>query len=79
MINTHPHPELTDIAGVSYAITLHTGPFTDFDRTYAALGSHVAENDTVGPGPIREIYLVAPGDVDDPAGYRTEVCWPVSA
>ncbi len=29
-------------------------------------------------GPIREHYLVTADDTDDPAEYRTEVCWPVA-
>jgi effector-binding domain-containing protein len=58
---------------------VHAGPFVDFDRTYAALGSHVAANETAAPGPIREIYLVSPSDTTDEAGYRTEVCWPIAS
>ena len=48
------------VAGGAYAIAVHAGPFVDFDRTYAALGSHVAAHETAAPGPIREIYLVSP-------------------
>lgn len=66
------------IGGSRYAVALHEGVFTAFDQTYAALGSHVAEHDTVVPGPIREIYLAGPGDVADPSNYRTEVCWPIA-
>ena len=54
------------------------GPFVDFDKTYAALGSHVAAHETAAPGPIREIYLVSPPDTTDEASYRTEVCWPIT-
>ncbi|MFJ1458785.1 MerR family transcriptional regulator [Nocardia sp. N2S4-5] len=60
-----------------FAIAVHTGPFTDFDRTYGALGSHVAEHDTALAEPVRELYLIGPTDVEDPADFRTEVCWPV--
>lgn len=66
------------IPGGAYAIAMHTGPFVDFDRTYAALGSHVAAYATAAPGPIREIYLVSPPDTTDPGQYRTEVCWPLT-
>jgi effector-binding domain-containing protein len=65
------------VPGGTYAIAVHAGPFVDFDRTYAALGSHVAAHDTASPGPIREIYLVSPPDTADEAAYRTEVCWPI--
>lgn len=63
------------LAGGRYAVALHVGPFTELDRVYAALGTHVAEHDTVAPGPIRELYL-DPIDTD-PDTPRTEVCWPI--
>ncbi|TWD74884.1 DNA-binding transcriptional MerR regulator [Kribbella amoyensis] len=70
--------ELIDLPAGFFAITVHGGPFTDFDRTYGALGSHVAEHCEVAPGPIRELYLVGPGDDGaGPADYRTEICWPI--
>ncbi|HEY3510697.1 MAG TPA: MerR family transcriptional regulator [Kribbella sp.] len=69
--------ELVDLPGGYFAIAVHAGPMTDFDRTYAALGSHVAEYCEVAPGPIRELYSIGPGDVPDPADYRTEICWPI--
>ncbi|MFC7625407.1 MerR family transcriptional regulator [Microlunatus sp. GCM10028923] len=69
--------ELTLPAG-RFATTVHHGSFTDIDRTYAALGSYVAERETLAPGPVRELYLVGPGDVPDPADYTTELCWPIA-
>ncbi|BAD55134.1 MerR family transcriptional regulator [Nocardia farcinica] len=69
---------MLDLPARHVAIAVHRGPFEDFDRTYGALGSHVAEHDRALPEPVREIYLVGPGDTPDPENYRTEVCWPVS-
>ncbi|MFB6726578.1 GyrI-like domain-containing protein [Kribbella sp. NPDC056345] len=69
--------ELVDLPGGFFAIAVHAGAMADFDRTYGALGSHVAEHCSVAPGPIRELYVVAPGDTPDEASYRTEVCWPI--
>ncbi|MBB5913488.1 DNA-binding transcriptional MerR regulator [Nocardia transvalensis] len=66
-----------ELPGRRFAIAVHAGPFTDFDRTYGALGSYVAEHGSALHEPIRESYVVGPGDVDDPATFRTEVCWPV--
>ncbi|MFG1797455.1 MerR family transcriptional regulator [Nocardia sp. NPDC049149] len=60
-----------------FATTMHLGPLDDFDRTYGALGSHVAEHGGALAEPVRERYLVSPGDNDDPETYRTEVCWPI--
>ncbi|MDO3650781.1 MerR family transcriptional regulator [Nocardia mangyaensis] len=70
---------VADFPAHRYAVTVHTGAFEDFDRTYGALGSHVAEHDTAVPDePVRERYLVGPDRTDDPADYRTEVCWPIT-
>jgi DNA-binding transcriptional MerR regulator len=70
---------ITEFGAQRYAVAVHTGAFEDFDRTYGALGSHVAEHDTVAPGrPIRERYLVGPDITSDPTQYRTEVCWPLT-
>ncbi|MEV6215710.1 MerR family transcriptional regulator [Nocardia sp. NPDC051833] len=70
---------ITEFPARRFAIAVHTGAFEDFDRTYGALGSHVAEHDTVLPDePVRERYLVGPDITDNPADYRTEVCWPIT-
>ncbi|WP_330183941.1 MerR family transcriptional regulator [Nocardia sp. NBC_01503] len=59
-----------------FAVAVHHGPFTDFDLSYGALGSHVAEHDTALAEPVRELYLAGPGDVAE-ADYITEICWPI--
>ena len=66
------------LPGGRFAIGLHAGPFATLDRTYAALGAHVAEHARVIPAPIREIYLISPQHTDDPTAQRTQVCWPVA-
>ncbi|MGW4635076.1 MerR family transcriptional regulator [Nocardia sp. NPDC004415] len=71
--------EVTGFPAVRFAITVHTGAFEDFDRTYGALGSHVAEHAIALPDePVRERYLVGPDLTENPADYRTEVCWPIT-
>ncbi len=77
-ISAEPVEGRTTIPGGSYAVAVHAGPFVDFDRTYAALGSHVAAYETAAAGPIREIYLVSPPETTDESQFRTEVCWPIS-
>ncbi|WP_040794020.1 MerR family transcriptional regulator [Nocardia higoensis] len=74
-----PGLELVDLPARHVAIALHRGSFGELDRTYGALGSHVAEHDHALAEPVREIYLVGPGDAADPADYRTEVCWPIAS
>jgi DNA-binding transcriptional MerR regulator len=70
-----PEPGLVEIPAATFAVTIHSGPFDELDRTYAALGSYVASRALGGPGPIRERYVVA--DALDPADLRTEVAWPL--
>lgn len=65
------------IPAAELAVALHRGSFNELDRTYAALGTHVAERELGVDGPIREYYLVSGYDTDDEAAHRTEVCWPI--
>jgi DNA-binding transcriptional MerR regulator len=70
--------ERLDLPAVDVAVLVHEGAFADLDRTYGALGTHVALQRIGLDGPIREHYLVTGDDVD-PADHRTEVCWPITA
>lgn len=67
------------LPGGRFAVTMHRGEFSDLDRTYAALGSYVAEHERLADGPVREIYLAGPGDVPNSADYLTRLCWPIAA
>ena len=69
--------ERLDLLAADVAVLVHEGAFADLDRTYGALGTHVALQRIGVDGPIREHYLVAGDDVD-PADHRTEVCWPIN-
>jgi DNA-binding transcriptional MerR regulator len=57
-----------ELPRVEYAVAVHAGPLEEVDRTYAALGTVVAERAIGVQGPMRENYLS-----DD----RIEICWPV--
>jgi DNA-binding transcriptional MerR regulator/effector-binding domain-containing protein len=73
----HGRVAVTELPAGKFAVAVHAGTFDDFDRTYGALGSHVAEHCAVAPGPIRELYVVGPDLTADPDQLRTEVCWPI--
>jgi effector-binding domain-containing protein len=68
---------MIDIPAAELAIAVHHGPFAELDRTYAAVGVHVAERELGVDGPIREYYIVTATDTPDEAQHRTEVCWPI--
>jgi DNA-binding transcriptional MerR regulator len=57
------------------ACTIHTGDYDQMEPTYAALSQWVGTGGYRLAGPIREVYLTAPGD---PAGTLTEIQYPVA-
>jgi effector-binding domain-containing protein len=66
------------VPAAELAVAVHEGPFEDLDRTYGALGIHVAEREVAVDGPIREYYLsAADRDPDGDAQPRIEVGWPI--
>ena len=69
--------ERLQLPAVEYAVAVHAGAVDDVDRTYAALGSVVAERAIGVEGPIRENYVVGAFDTPDEVQHRTEICWPV--
>jgi DNA-binding transcriptional MerR regulator len=68
---------LLEIPAVEAAVAVHEGDLGDSDRTYGAIGSEVAERAIGVDGPIREYYVVGPGEGGDESRRRTEICWPV--
>ena len=78
-IGTGGRVEAVEIPAADVAVLVHRGPFGDLDQAYGALGTIVTERMLAADGPIREHYLVTAGEADDPAAWRTEVCWPIRA
>jgi effector-binding domain-containing protein len=72
-----PRGDLVLLPRTEYAVAVHAGSVEDIDRTYAALGTVVAERAIGVQGPIREDYLVGALDTADETQHRTEICWPV--
>jgi effector-binding domain-containing protein len=58
------------------AIT-HTGPYEELGEAHAALGAWVRQHQRETAGPCLECFLTGPGEAIDPAGWRTEVLWPI--
>jgi DNA-binding transcriptional MerR regulator len=65
------------VPAAELAITVHPGPHDDLDVSYGALGAYVTEHALAVAGPVRETYLVGPGDTDDTSAWLTEIGWPV--
>ncbi len=66
-----------ELAGGPGAYTLHCGRYDAVGLAYAALQRWIQEHGHERAGPPREIYLVGPQQVRDPADLRTEVQWPI--
>jgi DNA-binding transcriptional MerR regulator len=62
---------------VELATIVHSGPHSGIDWAYGTLGAYVTRHALAVDGPIREYYLVGPGDTNDQANWRTEVGWPI--
>jgi DNA-binding transcriptional MerR regulator len=65
------------LPAVELAVTTHTGEHDDIDVTYGELGAWVVANALAVAGPVREHYLVGPGNTAEPGAWRTEIGWPV--
>ena len=65
------------IPSAELAVTVHHGTHDDFDRSYGALGRHVAEHALNVQTPVREYYLVGPEHSENPEEWRTEIAWPI--
>jgi DNA-binding transcriptional MerR regulator len=61
------------------ATIVHSGPHHGIDRAYGTLAAYVTDHELAVDGPLREYYLVGPGDTADEAAWRTEIGWPVFA
>jgi DNA-binding transcriptional MerR regulator len=76
-VPAHGRVTMLEVPRAELAVAVHRGGLADLDRTYAALGTHVAQREIGVPGPIRERYLVSAFDTDDESRHVTEVCWPI--
>jgi DNA-binding transcriptional MerR regulator len=59
------------------AVAVHHGDHDNVDRTYGALGRHVAEHALQVCAPVREYYLVCSEHTDDRRQWQTELAWPI--
>ena len=59
------------------AVTVHTGPYEGLRAAHAAMEQFLAEHALDKAGPAREVYLSDPGQVPDPAQWKTQLVWPI--
>lgn len=67
------------LAAGPVAFAVHVGPYDQLSQTYAAIETWMeAEGESIGGAPW-EWYVTDPGEVPDPAEWRTEIYWPLKA
>jgi effector-binding domain-containing protein len=81
--NTQPRPmgrvAPITVPAAELATIVHNGPHAGIDRAYGTLAAYVTDHALAVDGPVREYYLIGPGDTADQAAWRTEIGWPVFA
>jgi DNA-binding transcriptional MerR regulator len=65
------------VPAAELAVISHHGPLTDVDLTYGKLGDYATRHEISVDGPVREYYLRDSHSTPDPAGWETEIGWPI--
>ena len=65
------------LPGGELAYTVHEGAYDTMGAAFDAVWRWIQDNGGQMAGPPRDVVLAGPGDVADPALYRTEVALPV--
>ena len=65
------------VPAAELAVTVHRGPLSTLNDTYAALGTYVSRHALAVAGPVRESYLVDARTSSDATQWRTEIGWPI--
>ncbi len=58
--------------------TVHTGPYEGLRDVYGALEAWMKEHGSKPGGAPWEVYLTDPGEVPNPAEWKTQVFWPLA-
>ena len=75
----HDSIEAGELPAGPAAVALHIGPYEKLGEAHKAIESWIGEaGHKPGSAPY-ELYLTDPGEVPDPADWKTKVVWPLSA
>lgn len=66
------------LPGGPAAVTVHMGPYDKLELAYNALQAWMKENGKQPAGAPWEVYWTDPGQVPNPAEWKTEVFWPIA-
>ncbi|MEM9864586.1 MAG: helix-turn-helix domain-containing protein [Myxococcota bacterium] len=62
--------------GTTFA-AVHVGPYDSLSNAHAAIEERLVSAGHASWGPAREVYLTDPGEVPDPADWKTQILYPV--
>lgn len=65
------------LPGGPAAVTTHIGPYDELNEAHAAVQIWIEQNGLRAAGAPWEIYVTDPGEVPDPAAWRTAIFWPL--
>ena len=71
--------ETVELPGGGAATLMHIGPYETLGQSWDALGAWVMEQGKAGGGAPWELYLTDPGEVTNPAEWRTELVMPLGS
>lgn len=69
--------ELGELPAGPVASTVHTGPYDGLTEAHQALQAWLGENGVESGGAPWEVYLTDPGEVPNPADWKTQVLQPI--
>lgn len=69
--------EAAELPGGDAVTTMHVGPYDTLGESWAALNGWVGENGKAVRAAPWEVYWTDPGEVQNPAQWRTEIVMPV--
>lgn len=71
--------EAITLPGGPAAVAVHMGPYDTLQDTYAAMERWMQQQGVRAAGAPWESYITDPAEHPDPANWRTDVFWPISA
>ena len=71
--------EATELPGGDVVTTMHVGPYETLGQSWGALEGWMQENGRGPGGAAWEVYWTDPGEVPDPAEWRTELVMPLGS
>ena len=78
LVESHQGIVSTLLPGGTVASVVHVGSYHELELIYPVLGAWIEAHGYVVTGPPRNVILTNHVLVTDPAGYHTEVQWPIA-